>query len=484
MRVLRPCIIDAQAEPACYHAMPEPDKPPVPAPAGRGDFFQSWKTKASALADRFLVEEWLGDAEACRRARSIVRFGFIGPVFGLTYSAFYLLIGHWWGALIITLGSVCFLATPFLMRRTRSLELAGNLLPGVLCASFTALCFVEGGLQGHAIAWLVGVPLWALLLARRGAATCWFFVSLLAAGVVIAAAATGRDLPRLYDPRWETLVSAMGYLGLIIFMFIVGMIFESLHEQAHARTEEALARLKISNDKLVALNNEKDEFMAIAAHDLKNPLSTIIMGGEALTMQELTPDLKMITETITDAGQQMLNLIRNLLDVDAIEQGHFLGALERCDLASLAARGVEQNVSNAKRKEIAVQLEADGEFAVRADPDATTQILDNLISNAVKYSPQRTTVRIRAYLERAHACVAVKDEGPGISKEDRGKMFGKFVRLSARPTGGESSNGLGLSIVKRLAEAMSGTVECQSVLGEGSTFIVRLPVWDEAAAAT
>ena len=111
------------------------------------------------------------------------------------------------------------------------------------------------------------------------------------------------------------------------------------------------------------------------------------------------------------------------------------------------------------------------------------QVFDNLISNAVKYSPQRTTVSIRAYAESGHACVAVKDEGPGISEEDRVKMFGKFARLTARPTGGESSNGLGLSIVKRLAEAMSGTVECRSVLGEGSTFIVRLPIWVEAPSA-
>jgi signal transduction histidine kinase len=459
--------------------MSAPERPNSPAPTDHGNVPHSWKGQAAALADRFLVKEWLGDAEACRRARSIVRFGFIGPVFGIGYSAFYLFIGHWWGALIIMLCSVCFIATPFLMRRTRSLELGGNLLPGVLCAGFTALCFVEGGLQGHAIAWLVGVPLWALLLARRSAAKWWFLASLLAAGAVIVAAATGWDLPRLYDPRWETLVSAMGYIGLIIFMFIVGMLFESLREQARAQTEEALARLKISNDQLIALNNEKNEFLGIAAHDLKNPLSTIIMGAGMLASKDCASQSAQITEAIGDAGRRMHHLITNLLDVNAIEEGRFLTKLERCDLAKLTKSGVEQNLPNAERKEIALVFEPGGEFAVRADPNATTQILDNLISNAVKYSPKRTTVSIRAYIERGHACVAVQDEGPGISEADRAKMFGKFARLSARPTGGESSNGLGLSIVKRLAEAMSGTVECQSKLGEGSTFIVRLPVWDD-----
>lgn len=425
----------------------------------------------------------MGDPEACRRARSIVRFGFIGPAFGLGYSAFYLLIGHWWGALIVMLCSVSFIVTPFFMRRTHSLELAANLLPGVLCAGFTALCFVEGGLQGHAIAWLVGVPLWALLLARWRAALVWFLVSLTAAGTVIAAAANGWNVPRLYDPRWETLVSALGYLGLIVFMFIAGVLFESLREQARARTDDALARLKVSNEQLLALDNEKNEFLGIAAHDLKNPLTTIIMAGEVLAMQERTPNMVMVSETIIDAGKRMRDLISNLLDVNAIEQGRFLTKLERCDFAQLAARGVEQNLPHAKRKEITLQFAPDGELAVRADPTAATQILDNLISNAVKYSPQHTTVSIRAYTEHGYACVAVKDEGPGISETDRAKMFGKFVRLSARPTGGESSNGLGLSIVKRLAEAMSGTVECRSVLGEGATFIARLPLWDGARAS-
>lgn len=460
--------------------MSEPARTKTHSIPERAGFFHSLNVRASAVADRFLVEEWLGDAEACRRARSIVRLGFIGPVFGLTYSAFYLLIGHWWGALIIMLGSVCFLATPFLMRRTRSLELAGNLLPAVLCAAFTALCFVEGGLHGHAIAWLVGVPLWALLLVRRRAAMCWFLVSLLAAGVLIAAAATGRDLPRLYDPRWETLISAMGYIGLIIFMFIVGMIFENLREQARARTEEALARLKVSNDQLTALNHEKNEFLGIAAHDLKNPLSTIIMGAEILMLRDRESETGQIAGVIMDAGKRMHQLITNLLDVHAIEEGRFLAKPERCDLAALTAFALEQNAANARRKEIALVFEPAGELAACADPNAVGQILDNLISNAVKYSPQRTTVRIRAHAENGHACVAVKDEGPGISEEDRKKMFGKFARLSARPTGDESSNGLGLSIVKRLAEAMSGTVECQGALGEGSTFIVRLPVWDAA----
>jgi signal transduction histidine kinase len=93
-------------------------------------------------------------------------------------------------------------------------------------------------------------------------------------------------------------------------------------------------------------------------------------------------------------------------------------------------------------------------------------------------------VQIRGYVEQDRACVSVTDQGPGISDDDQKKMFGKFTRLSAKPTGGESSNGLGLSIVKRLAEGMKGSVECRSVLGAGATFTIRLPIWNGVGSAS
>ena len=99
------------------------------------------------------------------------------------------------------------------------------------------------------------------------------------------------------------------------------------------------------------------------------------------------------------------------------------------------------------------------------------QILDNLISNAVKYAPPRTLVAIESGRANGEIFIAIKDQGPGISAEDQKKLFGKYTRR----TGGESSTGLGLSIVNRLVEAMHGTIECQSELGTGATFIVRLP---------
>jgi signal transduction histidine kinase len=109
------------------------------------------------------------------------------------------------------------------------------------------------------------------------------------------------------------------------------------------------------------------------------------------------------------------------------------------------------------------------------DPSITVQVLENLVSNAVKYSPPGKNIFVRLKKQPSVARMEVQDEGPGLSAEDQKKLFGKFARLSAKPTGGEHSTGLGLSIVKKMVEAMNGKVWCESELGRGATFIVEFP---------
>jgi len=110
---------------------------------------------------------------------------------------------------------------------------------------------------------------------------------------------------------------------------------------------------------------------------------------------------------------------------------------------------------------------------VLADATVLTQVIENLVSNAVKYSPPGRNICVRLLKSPERARCQVRDEGPGLSAEDQKKLFGKFARLSAKPTGGEHSTGLGLSIVKKMVEAMNGKVWCESELGKGATFIVE-----------
>ncbi len=426
--------------------------------------------------DQQIPTEFFSDPENTRRARLISGFGVLGATFGVIYASFYILIGHKWGAIIVIACSSGVVVTPYVMRWKKSVEIAGNFFALTLVLGFLGLCFVEGGENGHAIAWLVSIPLCCFILLGEKQATGWVIVSLLACGIVISINLEGVRLKPTYDEKWQPVVSAAGYLGLLLFMFILGLIFENGRRKAFAKMQAVLAELAASNEHLTYLNNEKNELMGIAAHDLRNPLTVILGNAELMgTVKDPTMIAKLTQNTLSVAIR-MRDLIANLLDVNAIEQGKFIVKKERCDIKVLLEQSLEQNQSAANKKQIALRVGISENLWASGDRAAVLQIFDNLISNALKYSPPNTTVHVHALPEKENIIINVRDEGPGISEADQKKLFQKFTRLTARPTGGESSTGLGLAIVKKLAEAMEGSVQCRSALGAGSTFSLKLPV--------
>ncbi|MGH9718929.1 MAG: ATP-binding protein, partial [Bryobacteraceae bacterium] len=256
-----------------------------------------------------------------------------------------------------------------------------------------------------------------------------------------------------------------------------------LLEARNRRLEAVVARrtleLSHKNEELVMLNQEKNEFLGMAAHDLKNPLSAIrgyaeeiLEDHEAMSAGE---KLEYVGSMHKAAGR-MIDLVTNLLDVNRIERGALELLIEPFDLADAAARTVKAYELRAQAKQIRLHFEALVSPAiVMADPRYVLQVLDNLISNAVKYSPQGREVHVRVRAETGGVLAEVRDQGPGLTPEDQCKLFQKFQRLSAKPTAGESSTGLGLTIVKRLVEAMKGRVWCESAPGQGAAFYVELP---------
>ncbi len=425
--------------------------------------------------DRQIPAELLNTPENQRRAKLITRFGILGSLFGVSYASFYFFIGHLWGALIILLCSSGVIVTPLILRWKKSIEFAGNFFSLTLTLGFFALCCVEGGVRGHAIAWLVSVPLCSLLIMGRKPSLWWSLISFCAASVIVGFDLAGKQLPVTYAPKWNSIISAAGYLGLILFLFILGLIFEFGRAHASAKMEEALADLAASNERLIHVNDEKNEFLAIAAHDLKNPLTAILGNAELMQMTDNPQMAARCNDTIILAATRMRDLIRTLLDANAIEQGKFISNIERCDLNEIVTQCIESNRASADRKNIILRVGISDTLWAKADRAATMQIFDNLISNALKFSPPQTTVYVHTLPEKNFVLVNVRDEGPGISAEDQKSLFKKFSRLTARPTGGESSNGLGLAIVKKLVDGMHGTIHCQSTVGLGTTFMVRLP---------
>jgi len=471
---------------AVDHPSPTPEKDAAPRPPASPD---GLKVRAAAFREAvmgYCVPSLLEkDTEPCRRARLITGFGLLGFLFGSFYAGFYLLIGHFWGAEIIMACSVAVACVPFLLRATGSIRLAGNLLTLILLLGFGSLCGIEGGVRGHAIGWMAAVPLCALLLVAGPEAWAWCGVSVAVTGFFVALDLAGIRLPLMYPARWHQLVTAVGYLGLTSFMSALGLIFEGGRRRAFARMERALQSVSEVNVRLKKLDAEKNEFLGVAAHDLKNPLNIVMGFAEMIACgrNKSSDRDREDARYIIDGAERMIALITQLLDVNAIEQGRFPLEIGVCDLGSISAKVVEGFAGPAAKKNISVYAAGPMMPAmVMADPKATHRLLDNLLSNAIKYSPQGSDVFVRIRNSPDGVVWEVQDQGAGLTEADQARLFQKFTKLSARPTAGESSTGLGLSIVKMLAEQMHGTVECKSLHGHGATFALRLPTAPEEPA--
>lgn len=252
--------------------------------------------------------------------------------------------------------------------------------------------------------------------------------------------------------------------------------------KVHLALRQAQELLEDQNESLKRLNDEKNEFLGIAAHDLKNPLNSIRGIAQMVRKRkeiELTDDeVDDMAHQIETSSNFMFEIITNLLDVNKIENGKLVIQPSSVDLVLSLGAVTDRYQAPAAKKNITLHVELpDDDTQIYADPTLTIQVLDNIVSNAVKYSPQGKNVWVTVSCDAVQhrVRVAVKDEGPGFSEEDKKKLFGKFARLSAKPTGGEHSTGLGLSIVKRLAEAMDASIWCESELGKGATFIIEFP---------
>jgi signal transduction histidine kinase/ligand-binding sensor domain-containing protein len=234
------------------------------------------------------------------------------------------------------------------------------------------------------------------------------------------------------------------------------------------------AEIEESNKKLQELNQEKNNIIGIVAHDLKNPLTSALTMANILKNENnnLTEDQQLCIGIIEKSIVRMNDMISRLLDIKKIEDKIIQLKLEKVNLEKII-QDVNKNLLNEiNRKKIKFSVVGE-ELYAKVDPDYAGQVFENLLSNAIKFSPPEKNVTVRLLKNNGKARAEIIDEGPGLTDEDKKKVFGKFQRLSAKPTGGEQSTGLGLSIVKKYVEAMQGKVWCESVHGKGANFIVE-----------
>lgn len=243
--------------------------------------------------------------------------------------------------------------------------------------------------------------------------------------------------------------------------------------------------LSEANRALRELNDLKTELMGFAAHDLKAPLQSIMTFAELI--QASSGDKVAVEEfslNIFNASERMFNLVKSLLQSTAIELGKIELNSHIANVSSLVQNAVVQNLPKAVLKSQDIHSEIADVLLANIDSERFTEVLDNLVSNAIKYTPSgkpifvKCELKLSQHLQRAgnSVFVSVRDEGQGLSEEDMRKLFGRFQKLSAQPTAGEHSSGLGLYISKKYIEMMGGKIWAESDgKGRGATFFIELP---------
>jgi len=243
---------------------------------------------------------------------------------------------------------------------------------------------------------------------------------------------------------------------------------------------QANRRLSSQWLRLQRANGFKNEILGTVAHDLKNPLGVILgrtemlteLIGAAASKESVTAQV----EHIRDATKRLTSMVDHLISDAMADAFDITIRREAVDIAGLVTEVTDANQPLAANKQQTITVSAPPNFVTMCDADRMREAIDNLISNAIKYSPIGGKIAVVVSHEQSNTVIRVADEGAGLSPEDLGRLFGRFQRLSAKPTAGESSTGLGLSIVKRIIDMHGGKVTADSDgPGRGATFTVVLP---------
>ena len=283
------------------------------------------------------------------------------------------------------------------------------------------------------------------------------------------------DVPEQFD--WGTLLrvaSGMAFVGVAIIGFVLWRN-RDLRQQLEERQEHQAA-MEEAHKRVTRLSEEKSDLLHMVAHDLRGPLMAFQTGVSLVQERSegsIDSDLTGVLSRMDRQTEAMQGLIDGLLDVEAIENGSRRLGWNPVNFRACVEVVIERFQPRAQSKGIEFEWSAPvGDLKVKGDVVAIRQVVENLVSNAVKYSPIGGRVSMHLVHEADEIRFEVRDNGPAIAQDEFSLLFTKFSRLSAKPTDGESSHGMGLYIVKALVTSMKGKVWCESQLGRGATFLV------------
>ncbi|MBS1683245.1 MAG: hypothetical protein JSS76_00720 [Bacteroidetes bacterium] len=419
----------------------------------------------------FIPASAIADAEQARAHRFFIISCFITSLFAGIYCLMSWYIHGLLFAYAMVVSVIVFLAMPFLLRRGLPLYLLENLFVLDIVIVVILLIYWGGGIRVSNLApWPLVIPSFAMLMQGPARALKWLMVSL---GIIVFFSYftfKGISFPIRYDMDKDPLFNTLSLLGLVL---IVTAIFYNSEKQRRGAQYD----LKQQNLKLEAMNSEKDNFLRIVSHDLKSPALIVSEFAKYIDDPELTEEeRKEYLEHISASGERMLELIRNLLDINVIESGRLSLSEKEFSLNDLISNYSEQIKLLAANSSIQIKIDLPvQDITIVSDKARVEQVIDNYVSNALKYCPDGSRVDIRLNDTPGYVEISVKDNGPGIAARELPTLFEPFRTASSVPRKGMHSSGLGLAIVRKIADVLSATVGGESELGRGSSFYIRFP---------
>ncbi|WP_109829937.1 sensor histidine kinase [Reichenbachiella versicolor] len=433
------------------------------------------------IVDFFIHPSYFNDTKSLRQVRLLVRTSFLTSLISNSYIYLSYYFEYDKGVTFMIANVVGFLLLPFLVKTRVHITIIGNFYTTIGAIAVITLTYFSGGMYSGIYPWIISIPILSLLVVGRKSA---FFWGILALGFMIWfgwQAIIENDLPVEYNVEMRALWYTSVLTGLLMILLFITFVFEFNRSHALSELEKSNLQLIKQKNKITLQSeqlkehiNEKDFFIQILSHDLKNPLGNIESLFHLLQKQSLTADQKELVDLIHDSNQKATQLIAKVLDV-SLSESKINVDLKATDVNTIITNCLNDFQGKADKKNILLKYRNGIHPKAHADATYLCQVIENLLSNAIKFSEKNKVVSVWIEQDEIHVFIFIKDQGPGFQPKEKKLMFSKFAQMSAKPTNGEGSTGLGLSLVKTYIEKMNGSIECDSKPNQGATFKISLP---------
>ncbi len=440
--------------------------------------------KIAQIIDFFIHGSRKEDPDEYHKARMFVRASLLTSMFSTTYIWLSVFFEYDKGVYLMALNVVGFLLLPLLGRTRLPISILGNMYVSIGAFAVLVLTYYSGGLWSAIYPWIISIPVLALLVVNKLSGIVWGVISfsfMVWYGVLELNQVV---LPVEYNPELRSLWFVSIVPGLLLIIMVVSLVFQSMHTKAVKAVRSQNKELERQKEQIILQSKElektledKDHIIRILAHDLKSPLANIDIVAQLLLKSTKQQEREKLTSILGESTRKSMNLVDKVLDMAILEQDGIRVHLNELNIIKSIDEAVESLKESAKRKNIAILHEKPLEdYAVMADEFYLHQIFENLLSNAIKFSYKGEQVEIRTETNEDKVRAMVMDNGPGIKESEENQLFQRFTRLSAQPTGNESSSGLGLSLVKQYVTKINGDVWYDRSMSKGATFVVELPM--------